>query len=113
MMMQYLGGGIGHKATHDSVPPTPAQDLAVEDDEQPGENDNRAEDEDMDGVEATVDIGSGEDDSESGKGSSCGGVEADYGYEDEEDSEVDEEMDGETEEVDEFSKDESDSFADL
>lgn len=112
-MMRHLGGGIGHKATYDSVPPTPAQDLAMEDDDQPGEDDNGAEDEDMEGVEVTGDIGSGEDDYESGEGSSCAGEEADYGYEDEEGSEVDEEMEGETEEVDEFSDDESDGSAEL
>ena len=49
MMMQYLGGGIGHKATHDSAPPTPAQDLVVEVDDN-GVDDS---DEHMDGVEAT------------------------------------------------------------
>ena len=114
-MMRYLGGGIGHKATHDSAPLTPAQDLVVEVVEQLEETDNGVDDSDehMDGVEATGDIGSGEDDSENSEGSSCGGEEGDYGYEDEEDSGVDEERDGETEEVDEFPDDESDGFADL
>jgi len=50
--MQYLSGGIGHKVMHDLAPPTPVQDFAMEDDEQLRENDNGAEDEDMDGVEA-------------------------------------------------------------
>ena len=51
---------------HDSAPPTPAQDLVVEVDKQLEENDNGVDDSDehMDGVEATGDIGSGEDDSE-------------------------------------------------
>jgi hypothetical protein len=113
MMMRYLGGGVGHKARHNSAPPTPAQDLTMGDDEQLRENDNGAEDEDMDGVEAMGDIGSGDNGSESGRGSPCGGEEGDYRYEDEEESEVDEEMDSKTEEVDKFSNDESDGFADL
>ena len=84
------------------IRPLPLLRRIVEDDEQLGENDNGAEDEDMDGVEATGDIGSGKDDSESGRGSSCDGEVGDYGYEDEEDSKVDEEMDSEMKEVDEF-----------
>ena len=68
---------------HDSAPPNPAQDLVVEVDGWLEENDNRVDnsDEHMDGVEVMGDIGSGEDDSESSDGSSCGGEVGDYGYE--------------------------------
>ena len=115
-MMRYLGGGIGHKATHDFAPPTAPQDLVVEDDpkEQLEQIDDGAE-EDMDGVEATGDIESGDDDSGEDEGSSCDGEKGDYGYEDEEESEVDEEMENGdlTDEVDGFSDDGSDGFADL
>ncbi|EDR05496.1 uncharacterized protein LACBIDRAFT_329829 [Laccaria bicolor S238N-H82] len=78
-------------------------DLVVEDDteEQLEQVDEGAEEETMDG-----------DDHESSEGSSCGGEEGDYGYEDEEDSRVDEEMDGEAEVVDKFPNDESDGSAD-
>ena len=100
---------------HDSAPPTPAQDLVVEVDEQLEENDNGVDDSDehMDGVEVTGEIGGGKHNSENGEGSSCGGEEGDYGYEDEENSRVGEEMDSKMEEVDKFPNDKSDSFADL
>ena len=51
----------------------------MEVDEQLEENDNRVDNEHMDGVEVTGDIGSGEDDSESSECSSCGREEGDYG----------------------------------
>ncbi|EDR09479.1 uncharacterized protein LACBIDRAFT_319112 [Laccaria bicolor S238N-H82] len=115
MVMRYLTGGIGHKATHDFAPPTAPQDLVVEDDteEQVEQMDDGAE-EDMDGVEATEDIGSGEDDSGEDEGSLCDGEKGDYGYEDENESEVDEmDISDSTDEVDEFSDDGSDGFVDL
>jgi len=116
MMMRYLSRGIGHKATHDFAPPTAPLDLVVEDDpkKQLEQIDDRAKD-DMDGVEATGDIGSGEDDSGEDESSLSDGEKGDYGYKDEEESEVDEEMENgnSTDEVDGFSDDGSDSFADL
>ncbi|EDR00087.1 uncharacterized protein LACBIDRAFT_314827 [Laccaria bicolor S238N-H82] len=115
MVMRYLSRGIGHKATHDFTPPAASQDLVVEDDteEQVEQMDDGAE-EDMDGVEATGDIGSGKDDSGEDEGSSCDREKGDYGYEDKDESEVDEmDISDSTDEVDEFSCDGSDSFADL
>lgn len=115
-MMRYLGGGIGHKATHDFAPPAAPQDLVVEDDteEQLEQVDEGAEEEDMDGVEATGEVGSGEDDSGEDEGSSCDGEKGDYGYEDIDESEDDEMDIGDSaDEVDEFSDNGSDSFGDL